>query len=69
MYSIILYCDYKYKCTCPKIIIVVPLMPDPALTYFFIIGCPSNHSCTSPDVDDVDDASHVVQMECHMFGL
>lgn len=45
-------------------ITVVPRMFEPAMEYFFIRYFPSNHSCTSPDVE-----SHVVQMECHVLGL
>lgn len=52
------------RLTCPKMIIVVPWMFEPEMEYFFIRDWPSNHSCTSPDLE-----SHIVQTECHALGL
>lgn len=52
------------KSTCPKTIIIGPLMLDPELINFRLENFPSNHSCPSPDAE-----SHVEQMECHTFSL
>lgn len=57
-------CCWLDRLTCPSMIMVDPRMFEPAEEYFFIRGIPSNHSCTSPDVE-----SHVVHRECHMLGL
>lgn len=58
-----LVCTVDENCTCPRTIIMGPLMLDWELSFQFE-GFPSNHSCASPDAE-----SHVEQSECHVFSL